>query len=246
MLIAVYQPVPAQDKGRLVVGQIRGTVSDAGNRPVAGLLVQLIAADRPGTLRLTGTDEKGRYLVRDLPAGVYDVQIAPDGYRAEAKGGIEVRPPFQNIVDFRLTPAPSSAKGAIPAAGSTLLKAPLDGTATVTVRGELTDQDKQPVLEVSVTLVSREGHGIYQAFSGLDGRFVIDGVPPGVYRAVIASPGHITLDLRTVEVPAGIGLDLSLSLVDYPLNFRKEEMDGRLPPEKPRSAPDAAGESPSR
>jgi len=246
ILIAVYQPLPAQDKERLVVGQIRGTVSDAGNRPVAGLLVQLVAADRSGTLRLTGTDDKGRYLFRDLPAGVYDVQIAADGFRAEAKGGIEVRPPFQNIVDFRLTPERSSPTGAVPAAGSTLRKVPLDGKATVAVRGELTDQDRNPVLEVSITLVSHEGNGIYQAFSGPDGRFTIDGVPPGVYRAVIASPGHVTLDLRTVEVPAAIGLDLSLSLVDYPLNFRKEEMDGRLPPEKPRSAPEAAGKSPSR
>ena len=33
----------------------------------------------------TGTDEKGRYLFRDLPAGLYVVQIAADGYRPETK-----------------------------------------------------------------------------------------------------------------------------------------------------------------
>ena len=181
-------------------------------------------------MRITGTNEKGRYLFRDLPAGVYDVQIMADRYRTEAKGGIEVRPPFQNIVDFRLTPDASPAAGAIPAAGSTLRTASLDGIATVSVRGDLTDQEKRPVMEVSITLVSHEGNGMYQAFSGIDGRFMVDGVPPGIYRAVIASPGHVTLDLRTVEVPADSGLDLTLTLVDYPLNFRKEEKDGRLPP----------------
>ena len=100
-------------------------------------------------------------------------------------------------------------------------------------------------MEVSITLVSHEGSGIYQAFSGLDGRFLVEGVPPGVYRAVISSPGHVTLDLRTVEVPADSGLDLSLTLVDYPLNFRNEEKDGRLPPEKPIPVPEPADESPS-
>jgi len=244
-LFAWHPPSAAQDEARVVVGRIRGTVKNAEDRPVAGLLVQLVAADRSGALRITGTDEKGRYLFRDLPAGVYDVKLEADGYRAESKGGIEVRPPFQNIVDFRLTPDRSPADPVVEAAGSALRAAPLDGVATVTVRGDLTDQEKRPVVEVSVTLVSHEGNGIYQAFSGLDGRFMVEGVPPGTYRIVVASPGHVTLDLHTVEVPADSGLDLSLSLVDYPLNFRKEEKDGRLPPEKPVPAPQKDGQSPS-
>lgn len=239
VLIAATAPLPAQGEERVVVGKIRGTVKDDANRPVAGLLVQLVAADRSGAMRITGTDEKGRYLFRELPAGLYDVKVMADRYRTESKGGIEVRPPFQNIVDFRLTPDKSPAVNAIPAAGSTLRAPPLDGIATVSVRGDLTDQEKRPVMEVSITLVSHEGNGIYQAFSGIDGRFVLDGVPPGLYRAVIASPGHVTLDLRTVEVPADSGLDLSLMLVDYPLNFRQQDNDGRLPPEKPKEVPGA-------
>jgi hypothetical protein len=245
ILAAGYAPSSAQGDERVVVGRIRGTVKGPDNRPAAGLLVQLVAGDQSGALRITGTDEKGRYLFRDLPAGLYNVQIAADGYRPETKGGIEVRPPFQNLVDFRLTPETAPAPGAIPAAGATLQAAPLDGVPTVSVRGDLTDQEKRPVMEVSITFISHEGNGIYQAFSGLDGRFLVEGVPPGIYRAVISSPGHVTLDLRTVEVPADSGLDLSLTLVDYPLNFRNEEKDGRLPPEKPIPAPETTDESPS-
>ena len=245
ILVAGYSPLPAQEGERVVVGRIRGTVKGDDTRPVPGLLVKLVSGDRSGTLRITGTDEKGRYLFRDLPPGLYDVQIAADGYRPETKGEIEVRPPFQNIVDFRLTPEDAPPPGAPTAAGSTLRAAPRDGIPTVSVRGDLADQDKRPVVEVSVTLISHEGYGIYQTFSEQDGRFLVEGVPPGIYRAVIASPGHVTLDLRSVEVLADSGLDLSLTLVDYPLNFRNEAKDGRLPPEKPRPAPETVDESTS-
>jgi hypothetical protein len=236
LVLAGQAPVAAQEADRAVAGQIRGTVKDGGDRPLAGLLVQLAAGDRSGSLRITGTDEKGRYQFRDLPAGRYDVQIAVEGYRPETKGGIEVRPPFQNIVDFRLV-SEKSSHGGIQAAGSALRAAPSDGAAAVSVRGDLLDQEKRPVTEVSVTLVSHEGKGVHQAFSGPDGRFAIEGVAPGIYRAVIASPGHVTLDLRSVEVPAGSGLDLHLTLVDYPLNLKSDDKDGRLPPEKPMPAP---------
>ena len=118
--------------------------------------------------------------------------------------------------------------------------------APVVVRGALQDKQRRAVMEVSVTIVSLEGSRTYQAFSGEDGRFVLRDVVPGLYRAVITSPGHLTLDLESVRVPAESGLTLNLSLVDYPLNFRNGE-ENLLPPEKPRPAPgrNADSESPS-
>jgi hypothetical protein len=106
----------------------------------------------------------------------------------------------------------------------------------VPVSGSLVDQDERPVVEVSVTLMSLEGEGVHQAFSGDDGQFLFDAVPPGRYRVLIASPGHVPLDLKSVLVNAGSGLDLSLALVDYPLNYERRR-EGQLPREEPRTAP---------
>jgi hypothetical protein len=112
----------------------------------------------------------------------------------------------------------------------------------VVVRGTLLDQEKQPVAEVSVTFAALDGRGIHQAFSGADGSFSLPGVPPGRYRVVVSSPGYVGLDLKDIDVPAGSGLNLQLSLVDYPLSF-KGRSDGELPREEPRPAPAPAPSS---
>ncbi|HEU4401968.1 MAG TPA: carboxypeptidase-like regulatory domain-containing protein, partial [Candidatus Polarisedimenticolia bacterium] len=106
----------------------------------------------------------------------------------------------------------------------------------VPVRGILVDSANRPVAEVSVTFVALDRRGSWQAFSSDDGGFLIEAVPPGRYRVLIASPGHVALDLKSVVVSADGGLNLSLSLVDYPLNF-KGGQDDRLPREEPRSRP---------
>jgi hypothetical protein len=226
---------------------IRGAVVDAKRRPMAGLMVQLAARGERGLLRVTGTDERGEYVFSDLPAGVYDVELAVDG-RRQRKESIAVRPPFRNIVDFQIGagdagpqsagpprvippagPAPAPGSGGAPAAAP-------ETTAPVAVRGRFVDVRKRPIPEVSVTLVALQGGGTFQTFSGEDGAFLIDAVPPGPYRVLVSSPGHVALDLKSVDVTPGRGLDLSLSLVDYPLNFKDRR--GETPPrEEPREAP---------
>jgi hypothetical protein len=241
---------PDTVKDRGVVGKIKGTVYTGGRKPMAGLLVQLSAKDDSGSLRVTGTDEKGEYVFRDLPAGVYEIEVGASGFRGLKKGRIEVRPPFQNLVDFELPvldatrPAPPLAPGttlvqpAPPAPRAPDAPAASPAGPMVTVRGTFLDQQRRPIPEVSVTFVSLAGKEAYQAFSGDDGRFNIAAVPAGRYRVLVASPGHVALDLKAVEVSAATGLNLSLSLVDYPLNFKGGEDD--LPPrEEPRPAPPA-------
>ncbi len=225
------------DKGRGVFGRIKGTVYSTARKPLAGLLVQLSAKDDSGSLRVTGTDEKGEYVFRDLPAGVYEIEVGANGYRAQKKGRIEVRPPFQNIVDFEL-PTLDADRPAGPMASAIAGQAALEAGPMAPVRGTFLDQERRPIPEVSVTFVSLAGRGAYQAFSGEDGTFGIASIPAGRYRVLVASPGHVALDLKSVEISAATGLNLSLSLVDYPLNFKGGEDD--LPPrEEPRPAPPA-------
>ena len=228
---------PAQ--GRQLFGMIRGTIFDAKRRPMAGLMVQLASRGERGLLRVTGSDERGEYVFSDLPAGVYDVELAVDG-RSQRKESIAVRPPFRNIVDFQLGATDSGARRALPPGPGAPAGAPpaSDPRAAepVAVRGRFLDMRKHAIPEVSVTLVGLNGGGTFQEFSADDGTFVIEAVPPGPYRVLVASPGHVALELKSVEVAPVRGLNLGLSLVDYPLNFKDRR--GETPPrEEARAVP---------
>jgi len=237
---------------REVVGTILGRVYDAKKKPIVGWMVELSSRGQDALLRVTGTNDKGEYVFKDLPAGIYDIEIGAGTEGSRKKGKIEVRPPFRNIVDFQIgaggDPAPKAAnplaaalKKRAPGGAGGGAAAPADAAAgeparTVPVRGLFLDADKRPVPEVQVTFAALEGKGIYQASSGDDGSFTIAAVPPGPYRVLVTSPGYVSLELKSVEVSPKSGLNLSLSLVDYPLNFKRRPED-QTPREEPCAAP---------
>src|SRR2546427_935856 len=95
---------PAGKIGRIVFGTIVGAVYDAKKKPLSGWMVQLSARGQDGQLRDTGTNDKGQYVFKDLPAGTYDIEVGAGEGAARKKGRIEVRPPFRNIVDFEVGP----------------------------------------------------------------------------------------------------------------------------------------------
>ena len=240
--------------GRPVVGKIRGTVLDASNNPLSGFMVQLSSKEDDGILRVTGTDERGRYLFRDLPAGIYEIVVGADGYEGARKIGIEVRPPFQNMVGFVLKrSAGEGGDGARPGAGAPqdagsaadgvvppgLVSTIETDAVTMPVRGLFLDKNRHGIPEVSVCFIGVENGGAYQSLSGEDGTFLLDAVPIGLYRILVSSPGHVALDLPSVEVAEPGGLILSLSLVDYPLNSRERLGVVVLPDEKARPLPAA-------
>jgi hypothetical protein len=234
-------PAPA-----LKTGRILGRVTDAG-KPVQGAQVRLNSRTESGLLRITSTNERGEYRFKDLPSGTYDVEVEADGFRLSSKPGVEVKAPFQNIVDVqmaRVGAPPASGFPALPrhpgAPGQGELVPPAapaePALPPVTVQGVLLDGDRRPVVDVSVLLVPLQGTRLYQATSKNDGAFIVTDVVPGRYRTVIRSPGHMPVDLKSVEVRPDAGLTLNLSLVDFPLNF-KERAEGSPPPEMPKALP---------
>lgn len=242
-------PAPPADQagagsGHQRTGKISGTVTDATRRVLAGLLVKLESRVDPGMLRVTCTDLKGQYHFKDLPPGVYDVRVEAEGFGPGSKEMIDVRPPFQNIVDVAMVRAaagsPATPAPGVPApapAGSADAGAAIAGEtneAPVVVRGRFVNPGGQPELEVSVLLVRADGGRLYQTFSADDGTFVIPDVVPGRYRVLVRSAGHVTIDLKSVDVRPVNGLKLSLALVDFPLNTRPR---GSRPQEMPRPLP---------
>jgi carboxypeptidase family protein len=241
-------PPPDPPPARRVVGTITGTVQDPQKKPLVGCMVQLKSKGQDGVLRVTGTDEKGAYVFKDLPAGTYDIEVGTMEDLTRRKERIEVRPPFRNIVDFDMGSGDKGLKSPAVLLGETLKKPEAGGAppqsaapdgpaaATVPVRGTFFDAQKQPIPEVSVMLLPQAGKGSLQAFSGLDGTFSLPTVPPGRYRVLVSSPGYVSIDLKVVDVSPVSGLNLSLSLVDYPLNFKGRTED-RPPAEEPLPVP---------
>ena len=245
-------PQPAAPAPPTTTGRILGRVTDGG-KPVSGAQVRLVSRSEAGLLRVTSSNERGEYRFKELPTGIYDVEVDADGFRPGAKPGVEVKAPFQNIVDVPMSrtgapgklPPPPPVAGipgqGIPGQAADPGKPQEPPPAPATVRGTLSDNARQPVVDVSVLLVAREGEKLYQAISGSDGTFTIEGIVPGKYRAVVRSPGHMPVDLKSVDVKPVAGLTLNLSLVDFPLAFKR---DGSPPPETPRPLPGAPAKAP--
>jgi len=209
-------------------GRIRGTIRDLKGKPAPGLLVRLTSAHL-GEVHVTDTDGKGVYGFDDLPAGTYDLEVTGSGYQHQMKKGIVVQPPFRNIVDFTLPPGPVT--GDEPS--TPVVYQPLSAEPILReVLGTITDKDKRPIPDALISLVNPTTGVSYRARSTRDGKSRIEGVPVGVYRAIISSPGYVTMQLSRVEVTQDGGLVLNLSLVEYPLHFEGRPEDF-VPPEQP-------------
>jgi hypothetical protein len=213
-------------------GRIRGTARDMKGRPVAGLQVQLVLSGE-GQVHITNTDDKGVYAFEELEAGSYDVEMSGSGYQRQIKKGILVQPPFRNIVDFALPPGPVTE----PAATSPVVyQAPAGEAVLRDVTGEFTDKERHPIPDVALSVVNPATGASFRALSDREGKAQIRGVPVGLYRVVVSSPGYVTVELKDAEVSAASGMVLKLSLVEYPLKFEGRPED--LIPEEVPADPD--------
>ncbi len=86
-------------------GDIGGTVADStAGTPLAGGEVRILQADRLVTT--TVTDAFGRYVVHNLPAGAYRVEVRYLGYRAQTHDVSVGATEGFSRADFRLAPLP--------------------------------------------------------------------------------------------------------------------------------------------
>ncbi|MBI4162016.1 MAG: carboxypeptidase regulatory-like domain-containing protein [Acidobacteria bacterium] len=230
LLAGLLVPAPA---AAAVAGSIKGTVHDLEGKARPGVQVRLHARTE-GTVRVfvTHTDARGEYRFEDLPGGTYDLEAGGQGLEVGRKESISVRPPFRNVLDFSLgsrTGGTPESPRAAPEGTSTPPPAAA-GEATGTVSGTLLDGAGLGVPDARIVL-----QGETRALRGLsdpDGRFRLDRVPAGGYRLEAHSPGYLAVILPGLAVGGSVGLELRLTLVEYPLEF-PERVEDLLPPERP-------------
>ena len=86
-------------------GDIGGTVADSAvGTPLAGGEVRILQADR--LIATTVTDAFGRFVVHNLPAGAYQVEVRYLGYRAQTHDVAVGAADAFSRSDFRLAPLP--------------------------------------------------------------------------------------------------------------------------------------------
>src|SRR3989442_7534398 len=84
---------------------IAGTVSGPDGTPLRAAFVQARHAKLKMTVSVL-SDNAGRYLVENLPAGDYRLSVRAIGYKAEPKSGITLAAEQHLSHDFALQPAP--------------------------------------------------------------------------------------------------------------------------------------------
>jgi len=82
---------------------IAGTVKGPDGAPFRGAFVQARHAGLKMTVSVL-TDNEGRYLADNLPAGDYRVQVRAIGYKADAQTGVKLAGDQSASFDFALTP----------------------------------------------------------------------------------------------------------------------------------------------
>ena len=223
---AILSCLPSDRVQAALLGRIRGTIKDLAGAPVPGILVRL-SSPQLGVVDVTNTDGKGVYGFSDLEAGSYNIEVSGSGYQSQIKKGIVVQPPFRNIVDFALPAGPL-----LPEASPVVYEAPAGEVVLREVVGTISDKDKHPIPDALVSLVNPVTGASFRAQSGRDGKIKIEQVPVGTYKALVASPGYVTMELKPVFVTKESGLVLSLALVEYPLRFQGRPTDF-IPEERP-------------
>ena len=84
---------------------ITGTVTGPDGAPFRGAFVQARHAGLKMTVSVL-SDNQGRYVVENLPAGDYRVQVRSVGYKADVKAGVKLDTDQNFAYDFALQKAP--------------------------------------------------------------------------------------------------------------------------------------------
>jgi len=172
-------------------GAIAGLVVRSTGEPVAGALVSAHARGSTLPVGQALTDAVGAFAIGDLPAGPYGLEaVAPGlapGWKRARTGATGVR--------IELS-AGGSLAGRVRERGSGAPVAPF----VVTVLRRRGPMRLDPLRSLAVV--------------DAEGRFVVDGLPPGPAAVVVASPIHapcrpVNVEIAAGERPAWVELELS-------------------------------------
>jgi len=257
--LAALGPAAGTASAQIGIGQVNGTVFDAGRKGVPGLSVAIIPEDGRA-LYGTSTEADGRYGVRGMPPGIYSVIIALPGGGLR-KDGIRIRPLFRSIVDFTVGPAPaaltlpalragqSAPPAATPAGDSNPAAAgpaapslpeqppaepapsPADGLASsMTLFWSLRGPERTSAPDAWVAAIPVQGSGVLRRDrTNPDGGAHLDEVKAGTYSLLVKAAGFMTWRMGPLPLEGAGELKIQMTLVPYPMGFKGTIEDVLVP-----------------
>lgn len=169
ILATVVTALPATAQSTLLRGRV---VDDVTRAPVANARITVAGG---GLQREALTDPDGRFLIGDLPPGVYEVAAASLGYRTAARTDVETRGSRATVVLFELIPAALEIEGIVVESDPFEIPAITPNSATLLSAAEVR-RTPGGQLDVSRTLLSLPG-----VVGGVDNRndILVRGGGPG-------------------------------------------------------------------
>ena len=117
--------------GQGVTGSILGRVTDTTGAVIGGAMIQVQNAET-GLSQTTQSDEQGRYLIRNLPPGAYDVTVTQSGFQTQVQRRIALTVASEVTVNAELAVGNVAERVEVTAA------APAIETTNATISGLVT------------------------------------------------------------------------------------------------------------
>jgi len=164
----------AQAKG----GSISGHIYEAdGKTPIGNARVKGVSAISP---KETTTDTNGFFILKEMNAGIYLVQVSTDGYVSASKGNVSVQDNhITSNMDFILLRS---------------------GTISGSVFNEL---DSSPIAESNIKIFSVDNGRSWHSISESDGSFHISGIITGRYIISAEANGFAKLFVQNLKIESG-------------------------------------------
>ncbi|PWW08622.1 carboxypeptidase family protein [Paenibacillus cellulosilyticus] len=194
VLVQPLQDTVVQFKLESLTGEVSGFVTDETGTALAGVSVRVFfnRLSSMSLLTQTLTDEQGQYIVNDLQAGLFLLNVSLQGFQSTV-GVIEIEPPGQETLSFQLLRNPGR----------------IEGVVLNDLREPITD------VTVAVAIINSIGLQISLIFADLTGRYVSGDLAPGFYAIAVSAVGFRT-DQVTREVLSDTVTEANIILLPQP------------------------------
>ncbi|GAB1765757.1 carboxypeptidase regulatory-like domain-containing protein [Priestia megaterium] len=173
-------------------GSIVGIVTSAQTGlPLVGATVQIFPSQGLISIGNTVTDENGQYRFISIQPGSYTVSANATNF-ARTSAGASVFANTQSTVNISLQSNPAS------------------------MSGQIVDQDGNPIPNASIRVLDQSETVLGTGISGSDGRYTVQGLPPGIRNVVVSATGFSTATSGITLLPGESLLDVNFTLVANP------------------------------
>jgi hypothetical protein len=206
-------------------GRIAGRIVDANNsKPLGNVKVELVGG---GPSNVVATNRDGYYVLLAIPPGKYKVVFSCVGYKTMQYPFVEVLSDLTTTIDAEMMP---------PWAKISTEKLPGTDDTYVQPRGRLAGrvidaETRKPVVSANVMLKSSSYEN--GTCTDLDGKYLMIGVHPGIYKVTFFLFNYKTIEVSKVEIASDTTTCLNEEMNSLETDSESKVPDREIPELEP-------------